>query len=137
MTAIAVFERGPAVQRAAVSRGRGRRSSGDCRVQVGDRIGERAGGRRRLSSRRRRWNRSSSEPIRATGGRLRDALAQLAEQDPLINVRQDDDRHELSVSLYGEVQKEVIAVDARDGLRRRRGLPRGDDDLHRASCRNR
>jgi ribosomal protection tetracycline resistance protein len=41
-------------------------------------------------------------------GSLRAALAQLAEQDPLIDVRQDEDRHELSVSLYGEVQKEVI-----------------------------
>ena len=40
--------------------------------------------------------------------RLRVALAQLAEQDPLFDVRQDDARHELSVSLYGEVQKEVI-----------------------------
>jgi ribosomal protection tetracycline resistance protein len=39
---------------------------------------------------------------------LRVALDQLAEQDPLINVRQDDRRHEISVSLYGEVQKEVI-----------------------------
>jgi ribosomal protection tetracycline resistance protein len=36
---------------------------------------------------------------------LHAALAELAEQDPLINLRQDD---ELSVSLYGEVQKEVI-----------------------------
>ncbi len=42
------------------------------------------------------------------GGSLRAALAQLAEQDPLIDVRQDDHRHEISVSLYGEVQKEVI-----------------------------
>ncbi|HET9344696.1 MAG TPA: translation factor GTPase family protein [Candidatus Limnocylindrales bacterium] len=41
-------------------------------------------------------------------GSLRAALAQLAEQDPLINVRQDDTRHEISVSLYGDVQKEVI-----------------------------
>jgi ribosomal protection tetracycline resistance protein len=41
-------------------------------------------------------------------GSLRAALAQLAEQDPLIDVRQDDARHEISVSLYGEVQKEVI-----------------------------
>ena len=40
--------------------------------------------------------------------RLRVALGQLAEQDPLIDVRQDDTRRELSVSLYGEVQKEVI-----------------------------
>ena len=41
-------------------------------------------------------------------GSLRAALAQLAEQDPLINVQQDELRHEISVSLYGEVQKEVI-----------------------------
>ena len=43
-------------------------------------------------------------------GSLRAALAQLAEQDPLINVRQDDHRHEISVSLYGDVQKEVIGA---------------------------
>jgi len=41
---------------------------------------------------------------------LRAALNQLAEQDPLIDVRQDDHRHEISVSLYGEVQKEVIGA---------------------------
>ncbi|HET8894653.1 MAG TPA: hypothetical protein VFM96_11215, partial [Gaiellaceae bacterium] len=44
------------------------------------------------------------------GHRLRVALEQLAEQDPLIDVRQDDLRQEISVSLYGEVQKEVIAA---------------------------
>jgi ribosomal protection tetracycline resistance protein len=43
-------------------------------------------------------------------GSLRAALTQLAEQDPLINVQQDELRHEISVSLYGEVQKEVIAA---------------------------
>jgi ribosomal protection tetracycline resistance protein len=36
------------------------------------------------------------------------ALGQLAEQDPLIDVRQDDGRREAAISLYGEVQKEVI-----------------------------
>ncbi len=41
-------------------------------------------------------------------GALHAALVQLAEQDPLINVRQDDTKQEISVSLYGEVQKEVI-----------------------------
>src|SRR5262249_4640766 len=41
-------------------------------------------------------------------GALRSALARLAEQDPLINVRADDTGREVSVSLYGEVQKEVI-----------------------------
>jgi ribosomal protection tetracycline resistance protein len=43
-------------------------------------------------------------------GALRAALVQLAEQDPLINVRQDDHRGEISVSLYGDVQKEVIGA---------------------------
>jgi ribosomal protection tetracycline resistance protein len=49
------------------------------------------------------------EPRRGSdAGALHAALVQLAEQDPLINLRQDDLRGELSVSLYGEVQKEVI-----------------------------
>jgi ribosomal protection tetracycline resistance protein len=39
---------------------------------------------------------------------LHAALTQLAEQDPLINLRQDDLRHELLVWLYGEVQKGII-----------------------------
>jgi ribosomal protection tetracycline resistance protein len=38
-----------------------------------------------------------------------EALSDLAEQDPLINLRQDDSRQELFLSLYGEVQKEVVA----------------------------
>ncbi len=49
----------------------------------------------------------------AAAGALRAALAQLAEQDPLIDVRQhdrDDPHDEIRVSLYGEVQKEVIAT---------------------------
>ncbi|MGC1214256.1 MAG: GTP-binding protein, partial [Micromonospora sp.] len=45
---------------------------------------------------------------------LHGALAQLAEQDPLINLRQDDLRQEISVSLYGEVQKEVIQATLAD-----------------------
>jgi ribosomal protection tetracycline resistance protein len=37
------------------------------------------------------------------------ALSDLAEQDPLINLRQDDTRGELFLSLYGEVQREIVA----------------------------
>ena len=49
-------------------------------------------------------------PVRpAESTRLRVALSQLAEQDPLINVRQDA-AGAISVSLYGEVQKEVIGA---------------------------
>ncbi|MGW4131148.1 GTP-binding protein [Amycolatopsis japonica] len=37
------------------------------------------------------------------------ALQELAEHDPLITVRQDDETRRISVRLYGEVQKEIIA----------------------------
>ena len=43
---------------------------------------------------------------RAAAPRLHQALTELAEQDPLINVRTTGS--EIAVSLYGEVQKEVI-----------------------------
>ncbi|MBY5917970.1 GTP-binding protein [Rhizobium leguminosarum bv. trifolii] len=36
------------------------------------------------------------------------ALNQMAEQDPLINLRRNEEADEVYVSLYGEVQKEVI-----------------------------
>ncbi len=42
------------------------------------------------------------------------ALTQLAEQDPLIGLRHDDVRQEISVTLYGEVQKEVIQATLAD-----------------------
>lgn len=44
----------------------------------------------------------------ADRGALHTALAQLAEQDPLIALRRDE-RGEICVSLYGEVQREVLA----------------------------
>jgi ribosomal protection tetracycline resistance protein len=46
------------------------------------------------------------EPDQIT--RLREALEQLAEQDPLISLRQRNDEGEVSLRLYGEVQKEVV-----------------------------
>jgi ribosomal protection tetracycline resistance protein len=50
------------------------------------------------------------EPVNpAKGGRVFSALKELAEADPLINLRVNEERDELAVSLYGEVQKEVIA----------------------------
>ena len=78
-------------------------------VRVGDAIGEPPPGQAETA----RFPRPALEavlfPLRSEQqGSLRAALAQLAEQDPLIDVRQDDTRHEIAVSLYGEVQKEVI-----------------------------
>jgi ribosomal protection tetracycline resistance protein len=77
-------------------------------VQIGDTIGE-----PRRSSEQHYFAPPTLEavidPQRASDkGALHSALVQLAEQDPLINLRQDDVRGELFVSLYGEVQKEVI-----------------------------
>ncbi|MCK2220058.1 TetM/TetW/TetO/TetS family tetracycline resistance ribosomal protection protein [Actinomadura sp. ATCC 31491] len=54
----------------------------------------------------------------ADRGALLLALTRLAEQDPLIGLRQDDARGEISLTLYGEVQKEVI----QDTLREEAGL---------------
>jgi ribosomal protection tetracycline resistance protein len=115
VTGITVFEQGSAVQRSAVTAGAVAKLWGLGQVQVGDAIGELAveGGRRQFPP-------PTLESVVVSrkaedGRRLRDALAQLAEQDPLINVRQDDVRREMSVSLYGDVQKEVIeATLARD-----------------------
>jgi ribosomal protection tetracycline resistance protein len=45
---------------------------------------------------------------------LRAALARLAEQDPLINVRTDDTGRDVTVSLYGEIQKEVLQATLAD-----------------------
>lgn len=39
---------------------------------------------------------------------LRAALEQFAEQDPLISLRQRNEAGEISIRLYGEVQKEVV-----------------------------
>jgi ribosomal protection tetracycline resistance protein len=48
------------------------------------------------------------ESVPALRAALHAALTQLAEQDPLIGLRLDDVHHELHLSLYGEVQKEVV-----------------------------
>jgi ribosomal protection tetracycline resistance protein len=108
VTAIKVFESGAAVDRASVAAGQIGKLWGLKESRVGDAIGI--------------TNGAGAPPAFAPPtletvvvpvdprqkGRLHDALAQLAEQDPLIDLRQDDTRQEMFVSLYGEVQKEVI-----------------------------
>ena len=108
VTAIAVFEHGPAVQRPAVSAGGVAKLRGLAAIQIGDHIGELA-----TAGPGHHFAPPTLESVVAAErpddrAQLRVALAQLAEQDPLIDVRQDDGRQELSVSLYGEVQKEII-----------------------------
>ncbi len=108
VTALAVFERGPAVQRPSAHAGAVAKVWGLHDVQIGDRIGE-----PRSETMQHQFPPPTLESVvvprdHVDGARLRVALAQLAEQDPLINVHRNDAAHEISVSLYGEVQKEVI-----------------------------
>jgi ribosomal protection tetracycline resistance protein len=108
VTAIAVFDGGPPVQHASVAAGQIGKLWGLGDVRIGDAIGT-----PRTSPEQHHFAPPTLEtvilPRRATQkGALHVALARLAEQDPLINLRQDDVRQEMFLSLYGEVQKEVI-----------------------------
>jgi ribosomal protection tetracycline resistance protein len=108
VTAISVFDRGSAEQRTSASAGEIAKLWGLGEIRIGDRIGE-AG----IKGVEQQFPPPTLESVvvarnRDDRARLRVALAQLAEQDPLISVRQDDTRQEISVSLYGEVQKEVL-----------------------------
>ena len=108
VTAIAVYEQGPAVQRQSVAAGAVAQLWGLGDVQIGDRLGEPG-----AAGVRPQFPPPTLESVVVASNsddraRLRAALTQLAEQDPLINVQQNEVLNEDSVSLYGEVQKEVI-----------------------------
>ncbi|HEV2239525.1 MAG TPA: translation factor GTPase family protein [Streptosporangiaceae bacterium] len=114
VTAISVFDRGPAVPRASVAAGQIGKLWGLSDVQIGDTLGEPT-----ATAAGRQFAPPTLETVvvacrPADKGALHVALAQLAEQDPLINLRQDDVRQEILVSLYGEVQKEVIQATLAD-----------------------
>jgi ribosomal protection tetracycline resistance protein len=115
VTAINVFQRGAEVRTTAVGPGRIATVWGLDLARVGDVIGpgraDGSGGNGRVA---RQFSPPTLETVvrpvdPAQRGALFAALSDLAEQDPFIALRRDDDRHELRVSLYGEVQKEVIA----------------------------
>ena len=108
VTSISVFDRGSAIQRPAVGAGQIGRLWGLGDVRIGDAIGVAP-----ATSSEHHFAPPTLETAvvarhSADKGGLHAALTQLAEQDPLINLRQDDVRQEMFVSLYGEVQKEVI-----------------------------
>jgi ribosomal protection tetracycline resistance protein len=108
VTSISVFDRGSTVGRASVAAGQIGKLWGLDAIQIGDAIGE-----PRTKGESHYFAPPTLETVvvpsrPAVKGALHVALTQLAEQDPLINLRQDDIRQELFVSLYGEVQKQVI-----------------------------
>ena len=107
VTAIRVFEHGSSVQRSSVSAGQIGQLRGLADIRIGDAIGA------AKPTARHQFAPPTLETVvvlREPDGKaaLHGALAELAEQDPLINLRQDDVRQELFVSVYGEAQKEVI-----------------------------
>ena len=108
VTAVSVFADGGSSEAQSVMAGQIAKVWGLPGIQIGDTIGEPPPGKARHH-----FAPPSLETVvvparRCDKGRLHSALTQLAEQDPLIDLRQDDVRSELLVSLYGEVQKEVI-----------------------------
>jgi ribosomal protection tetracycline resistance protein len=108
VTAISVFDSGSTLTRAEVTAGQIGKLWGLGDIQIGDGLGISA-----ETSESGLFAPPTLEtvisPVRPSDkGNLQVALSQLAEQDPLINLRQDDIRQETFVSLYGEVQKEVI-----------------------------
>ncbi len=114
VTAISVFDNGSAVRHESVAAGQIGKLWGLGDIQIGDTLGI-----SRSTSEHHYFAPPTLESVvvpRHPGdkGRLHGALAQLAEQDPLINLRQDDTRQELYVSLYGEVQTEVIQATLAD-----------------------
>ncbi|MEV5961188.1 translation factor GTPase family protein [Kribbella sp. NPDC051952] len=113
VTALRVFERGGATPAAEVRAGQIAQLWGLAEVQIGDRLSDQRNERVTERTTQEMFAPPTLETVvtpkqRSDKGNLRVALAQLSEQDPLINLRQDDLRQEISVSLYGEVQKEVI-----------------------------
>jgi ribosomal protection tetracycline resistance protein len=108
VTAAGVFDQGAVVPRASVAAGEIGKLWGLTGVRVGDPVGA-----ARTPGAGRHFAPPTLETVvvpasASDRGALHAALTQLAEQDPLIGLRQDDVRGELSVSLYGEVQKEVV-----------------------------
>jgi ribosomal protection tetracycline resistance protein len=106
VTGLAAVEGGRPVPRQAVTAGEIATLRGLPDIRVGDAIGT-----PRPGAAARHFAPPTLETVvvpatPADGGALHAALTVLAEQDPLIDLRRDG--REIAVSLYGEVQKEVV-----------------------------
>ncbi|RKF25438.1 elongation factor G [Micromonospora globbae] len=108
VTGVDLFDRGSTVRAEAVTGGRIALLRGLGDVRIGDPVGA-----VRAGAAGHHFAPPSLETVvvperAAQRAALYAALTELAEQDPLINVRRDPLRREITVSLYGEVQKEVL-----------------------------
>ena len=112
VTQLEVFDHGGPVRRQAATAGEIAKVWGLHDARIGDRVGGAdALVRQQFAPPTLEAAVEPADP--GAGNSLRLALEQLAEQDPLIGLRQNG--RELSVSIYGDVQKEVLeATLARD-----------------------
>ena len=108
VTAISVLSGGTAARRDEVTAGQIARLSGLAEIQIGDTIGTARGDADQHYFAPPTLETAIVARDPSDKPRLHAAITELAEQDPLFNVRQDDIRQEIYVSLYGEVQKQVI-----------------------------
>ncbi|MEU6913219.1 translation factor GTPase family protein [Streptomyces olindensis] len=113
ITGISVFGHGTDTPADAVAAGRIARLSGLGDIRIGDALGAPRKGYEQV------FAPPTLETVVVPGpgtnrGALHLALTRLAEQDPLIGLRHDERRQETSVSLYGEVQKEVLQATLAD-----------------------
>jgi ribosomal protection tetracycline resistance protein len=112
-TSVSVFTRGTQCVARPAETGEIAQVRGLRGIRIGDQLGSPSGAPPHL------FAPPSLETVVSAPGHeleLHEALTQLADQDPLINVRAAD---EIVVSLYGEVQKEVLQATLLDdyGLR--------------------
>ncbi|HEX3226041.1 MAG TPA: translation factor GTPase family protein [Gaiellaceae bacterium] len=106
VTLLRVFDEGEARQSPDVGAGRIAKVWGLGSIRIGDSVGAAPQAERQFAP---PTLEAVVDPIHDDDReRMRAALMQLAEQDPLINIRQSDRLREIFVSLYGEVQQEVI-----------------------------
>ncbi|MFD5269581.1 GTP-binding protein [Streptomyces sp. NPDC058335] len=113
VTAISVFDHGTDVRRETAEAGHIARLRGLPEVRIGDSLGVPRTGPGQV------FAPPTLETVVVPGPdtdrrSLHLALTRLAEQDPLIALRHDEIRQEVSVSLYGEVQKEVVQATLAD-----------------------
>ncbi|HEX5996677.1 MAG TPA: translation factor GTPase family protein [Jiangellales bacterium] len=113
ITAIEVFEHGLAKLSPALGAGQIGKVWGLRDVRIGDAIGEARPARVTAFARPTLETAVvPRDPAKRTA--LFTALTELVEQDPLIGFRLDESRHEMYLSLYGEVQKQIIAATLAD-----------------------
>ncbi|WP_043670067.1 elongation factor G [Streptomyces xylophagus] len=125
VTSVSVFDHGTDIGADSVPAGRIGRLWGLGEIRIGDAIwgSPRASAAERGGVPRKAYEHVFAPPTLETvvvpgpdadRRALHLALTRLAEQDPLIGLRHDEVRQETAVSLYGEVQKEVIQATLAD-----------------------